>query len=54
VLGDFARAGIDIAALAGQLQTEGAQSFTKSWNDLMAVVASKSEKLHASGGVPRK
>ena len=33
----FAKAGIDVDALAAQLQDEGAQSFVKSWNDLMAV-----------------
>jgi transaldolase len=54
VLAEFSTAGIDTGALAGQLQTEGAQSFTKSWNDLMAVIASKSKQLHASDGVPRK
>ncbi|UVK49556.1 transaldolase (plasmid) [Mesorhizobium sp. AR07] len=48
VLADFAKAGVDTDALAAQLQLEGAQSFTKSWNDLMAVIASKSEQLHRS------
>ena len=37
VLASFAKAGIDIDALAAQLQDEGATSFVKSWNDLMAV-----------------
>ncbi len=32
----FAKAGIDIEALAARLQDEGAASFVKSWNDLMA------------------
>ncbi|TPL71502.1 transaldolase [Mesorhizobium sp. B2-3-15] len=52
VLGDFAKSGVDIQALAARLQLEGAQSFTKSWTDLMAVIASKSEQLHhhASAG----
>ena len=31
--------------LAAQLQDEGAKSFVKSWNDLMAVIASKSAAL---------
>jgi len=44
-LAAFARAGIDDAALASQLQLEGAASFTKSWNDLMAIIASKSATL---------
>ena len=42
VLADFVRAGIDIAALATRLQNEGAASFVKSWNDLIACVESKS------------
>jgi transaldolase len=41
----FTRAGIDIAALADQLQDEGASSFVKSWNELMDCVASRSEAL---------
>jgi transaldolase len=42
VLAAFAKAGVDIDALAGRLQKEGAESFVKSWNDLMACVDSKS------------
>jgi len=45
VLAQFAKAGIDVDALAGQLQDEGAKSFVKSWNDLLAVIDSKSEAL---------
>jgi transaldolase len=45
VLTQFARAGIDVDALAAQLQDEGAKSFVQSWNDLMAVLASKSAAL---------
>jgi len=45
VLGKFAQAGIDVDALAAQLQDEGAKSFVKSWNDLMAVISSKSAAL---------
>ena len=48
VLAEFGKAGIDIDALAAQLQPEGAQSFVKSWNDLMEVIASKSATLTAS------
>ena len=36
-LAQFAKAGIDIDGLAARLQDEGANSFVKSWNDLMAV-----------------
>jgi transaldolase len=42
VLAAFAKAGIDIDALAKTLQNEGAESFDKSWNDLMACIESKS------------
>ena len=41
VLAGFAKAGIDIGALAARLQDEGAASFVKSWNDLMARIDSK-------------
>ena len=34
VLAQFAKAGIDVEALAVQLQDEGAKSFVKSWNEL--------------------
>jgi len=46
VLAKFAKAGIDVDALAAQLQDEGAKSFVKSWNDLMTVIASKSATLN--------
>jgi transaldolase len=45
VLGQFAKAGIDVNELAAQLQDEGAKSFVKSWNDLMDVIAFKSAAL---------
>jgi len=45
VLTSFAKAGIDTDALAARLQDEGAASFVKSWNDLMARVASKSAAI---------
>jgi transaldolase len=45
VLAEFAKAGVDVDALGAQLQDEGAKSFVKSWNDLMQVIASKSELL---------
>ena len=45
VLAQFANVGIDVDALAAQLQEEGAKSFVKSWNDLMDVIASKSAAL---------
>ena len=45
VLAQFAKAGVDLDALAAQLQSEGADAFSKSWNDLMGVIASKAEAL---------
>jgi transaldolase len=45
VLAQFKPAGVDIDALAAQLQDEGAASFVKSWNELMTVLASKTETL---------
>ena len=45
VLAQFAKAGIDVDALAERLQAEGAKSFDDSWNELMAVIESKSAVL---------
>jgi transaldolase len=45
VLAQFAKAGIDVDALAAQLQDEGAKAFVKSWNELLSVIASKSAAL---------
>jgi transaldolase len=42
VLAAFTRAGIDVDALAKTLQDEGAASFDRSWNDLVACIESKS------------
>ncbi len=50
VLGQFAEEGIDIDALADELQNEGTESFVKSWNDLMAVISSKCALLDKSIG----
>jgi transaldolase len=41
VLDQFAKAGIDVYALAAKLQEEGAKSFVDSWKDLMGVIGSK-------------
>jgi transaldolase len=48
VIGQFGKAGIEVDALAEQLQDEGAKSFVKSWNDLMEVIASKCASLDKS------
>jgi len=39
------RAGIDLAALASQLQSDGAKAFTKSWHDLLGAIEAKSKTL---------
>jgi transaldolase len=41
VLAEFTREGINEEMLAADLQSEGIRSFEKSWNDLLACVASK-------------
>jgi transaldolase len=48
VLARFAKAGIDIDALAARLQLEGAQSFVKSWKELLDRIAEKSAALATS------
>ena len=45
VLARFAKAGIDIDALAARLQAEGAESFVKSWRELMKRIEEKSAAL---------
>jgi transaldolase len=48
VLAEFTKAGIDTDAVAVQLLREGIASFAKSWDDLLACIASKSETLAAA------
>jgi transaldolase len=48
VLERFAKAGVDIDALAARLQVEGAKSFVKSWAELMQRIAQKGAALGAS------
>ena len=45
VLATFANAGVNVDALAVQLQDEGAKSFVDSWRELMGVIAAKSSDL---------
>lgn len=45
VLAQFAQAGVDVDGLAARLQDEGASAFVKSWNELLAVIESKSTAL---------
>jgi transaldolase len=49
VLAEFAKADIDVDGLAARLQDEGAKSFVKSWNELLAVIASKSDVVKKAG-----
>jgi transaldolase len=51
VLAKFAKAGIDIDALAAHLQDEGAKSFVKSWNELMDVIESKGAAIRKTAQV---
>ena len=48
VLTRFHQAGIDLNALATQLQRDGAEAFDRSWNDLMECIRSKSEVLQGA------
>ena len=47
--GSSRKAGIDVDALAAQLQDEGAKSFVKSWTDLLTVIKSKETDLKSKG-----
>jgi transaldolase len=47
-LARFAEAGVDVDALAKKLQIEGAESFVKSWHELMQSIADKSAALAVS------
>src|SRR5277367_1075202 len=48
VLANFAKAGVDVDALGARLQLEGAESFVKSWTELMRRIADKSTALATS------
>jgi transaldolase len=45
VLAQFAALGFEVETLAAKLQSDGAASFVTSWNELMAVIDSKSAAL---------
>jgi transaldolase len=49
VLAAFDRAGIDVDDLACRLQNEGASSFVRSWNDLIACIEAKSARVRKAG-----
>jgi transaldolase len=48
VIAEFGKLGIDAAALASRLQKEGAASFQKSWDSLLAGLAQKTSRLAAA------
>jgi transaldolase len=45
VLVSVARAGVDVASLAKELQDQGAKGFVDSWKDLLAAIEAKSKAL---------
>ena len=51
VIAAFAQAGVDDTALAMRLQDEGAAAFSKSWHELLDVIATKSAAL-GQGAAP--
>jgi transaldolase len=48
VLADFAKAGVDVAKLAADLQDEGAKSFDASWQDLLTAIDTKTKSLKSA------
>jgi transaldolase len=49
VLGRFAKAGVDVDALAAELQRDGAAAFVASWKELLACLVDKSQTLKKAG-----
>ena len=48
VLARFDEPGVNLDDLSARLQDEGAKSFSKSWNELMDVIASRSDSIRRS------
>jgi hypothetical protein len=48
VIARFAAAGVDVDALAARLQTEGADAFVDSWDELIANIGEKASVLTAA------
>ena len=44
-LSAIGKAGVDLGALAADLQAEGAKSFDESWSDLLKAIETKSRAL---------
>jgi transaldolase len=49
MIAKFAKVGIDYDKLASDLQREGAESFVKDWDEMLASFASKSAVFKAAG-----
>ena len=49
LLAEFTRDGINDEALAAELQREGAESFAKSWDDLLSNLAAKAQSFRVAG-----
>jgi transaldolase len=45
VLAEFAKAGVDVDALATRLQEDGATAFVSFWKELLQVISAKSAAL---------
>jgi transaldolase len=54
MLDKFIAKGIDLDKLASELQNEGAQSFEKSWNDLLSAIDSKCNEIGKQGKAEKK
>ncbi len=49
ILDRFAKAGVDVNALAAELQRDGAAAFVASWKELLACLVDKSQTLKKAG-----
>ena len=49
ILDRFAKAGVDVNALAAELQRDGAAAFVASWKELLACLVNKSQTLKKAG-----
>lgn len=52
-LAEFKKAGVDLSALAEKLQSDGADSFVKSWRDLLQSIETKSAALRQTASSKR-
>ena len=50
----FSKLGIDIEALAIQLQHDGAQAFVKSWQQLLQRIAEKTSALSGKNNISKE